>query len=515
MRIKGCYAIILVIVMQALLCQNLAAQAKLEAYPLLTGQVSERFAATAGGTAIPVSFYKGFHYLRFGHKGAVNLDIQLLQPADDLQLLPEHPFVNHDKGIRLRLEKPGYYVLSAGNGQKLFILADSLSMQQNELPGKVVSIAQYGADNTGKKSTTAQLQRAINETAAKGQTLYIGPGIYTTGTLRIGSNANIYLAGGCLLNASTDTADYAIDKGFSEANEYSAAAKKFSDNGEYMTFSRMILIENANNVTIRGRGIINGNGHIIRKSGKTPNLVRIRKSANVRIEGICLFDPAAWNTHILYSDQVTIRNIKMINDPDVKNTDGFDPDASTNVKILDCFAYCSDDNVAIKSTNNGGLLKNVENILVDGCVFLTKKSSLKVGTETRAAVMKNIQFSNNHVLEADRGMALYCSDGTTIEQVRFNNNFFGKGFADNEKKAIHFVIRKRNGAGMIRNIFIDNCHFSANFHRSIVLNGLDANHTIDNVVFSNIYVAGKKCTSLSNLELSKNEFVGSVTLKNN
>lgn len=494
---------------------KLTAQSGLEAYPLLTGQISEVFAANAEGTNIPVSYYKGFHYLRIGHKGVLNLDIKLLQPIGTVRIVPECKLVNREQLLSLTLDKPGYYVLSAENGQKLFILTDSLNDNGLGSVGNMVPVSRYGADNTGKKSSTAELQKAIDETAAHGQTLLIEPGIYTTGTLRIGSNTSILLAGGAMLNASSDTSDYPVDKGFVEANENSATARKFSDNGEYMTFSRLILIDNANNVSIRGHGIINGNGHIIRKSGKTPNLLRVRNSNNVLLEGICLFDPAAWNTHILYSNQVTIRNIKMINDPDVKNTDGFDPDASTNVKIENCFACCSDDNVAVKSTNNGGLLRNCENILVEGCVFMTQKSALKIGTETRASAMRNIQFRNNHIVEADRGLVLYCYDGTAIDQVHFKNNYFENGFNDNEKKAVHFVIKNRNGAGSIRNIFIDNCHFSPQFHRSIVLNGLDAAHTIDNIVFSNIYIAGRKCNTLSDLNIEKNGFVGTLTLKNN
>ena len=150
----------------------------------------------------------------------------------------------------------------------------------------------------------------------------------------------------------------------------------------------------------------------------------------------------------------------MINDRSVANTDGFDPDASKNVLIDHCFAYCSDDNIAIKTTNNGGLLQNCESITVSNCVFLTKKSSLKVGTETKGAIMQNILFQNNHVVEADRGMALYCSDGALFQDIRFIGNYFEKGFADSQKKAIHFQIKNRSGAGQIRNVLIKDCSLS-------------------------------------------------------
>lgn len=140
----------------------------------------------------------------------------------------------------------------------------------------------------------------------------------------------------------------------------------YTDNGEWMTFSRLILVDSAENVSIRGRGIIDGSGATLRAQGKPANLIRIRNSRNVSIEGVLLRDPAAWNTHIHYSDGVTIRDVKLINDATVPNTDGFDPDASANVMIDHCFAYCSDDNVAIKTTNNLGLNKDLRNIVVRG-----------------------------------------------------------------------------------------------------------------------------------------------------
>lgn len=82
-----------------------------------------------------------------------------------------------------------------------------------------------------------------------------------------------------------------------------------------MTFSRLILVDSAENVSIRGRGIIDGSGAVLRAQGKPANLLRIRNSRNVVIEGVLLRDPAAWNTHIHYSDGVTIRDVKLSTTP--------------------------------------------------------------------------------------------------------------------------------------------------------------------------------------------------------
>lgn len=135
-------------------------------------------------------------------------------------------------------------------------------------------------------------------------------------------------------------------------------------------------------------------------------------SSDLHFEGVMFRDPGSWNTQILLCRDVVLRNIKLMNDTELSNTDGFDPDASRNLLIENCFAYCSDDNVAVKTTGYSDYLGDAEDITVRGCVFLTKKSSLKVGTETRGTRMSNITFEDNDVLEPTCGMALYVSDGT-------------------------------------------------------------------------------------------------------
>ena len=104
--------------------------------------------------------------------------------------------------------------------------------------------------------------------------------------------------------------------------------------------------------------------------------------------------------------------------------DGWDPDSSKRVLIEDCFAWAGDDTVAIKCTGIGpGVnVPDVEDIRVRGCVFLTKKSGLKIGTETRCENMSRIIFENNDVIEADRVMGINVRDGAVVQQVMFKNN---------------------------------------------------------------------------------------------
>ncbi len=389
--------------------------------------------------------------------------------------------------ISFTIEQPGYRFVRI-DSRRLAIIARRASLL--EPAADTISVLRFipeGAEGL----MTRYVQQALDYVSGTGLTLYFPAGRYTCGTLRVGSRCNIYLDRGALLQASDNRADFPTDGGRQEADHINNKAN-YTDNGEWMTFSRFILIDNARDVRIYGRGTIDGNGAVLRRQGKPANLVRIRNSQNIVIEGIVLRNPAAWNTHIHYSDSITIRGVKVINDPDVKNTDGFDPDSSTGVRIIDCFAYCSDDNVAVKSTNNLGLLRDVYDVEVRGCTFLTRKSALKVGTETKATTMKNIRFVDNDILMCDRGIVLYDYDGCRFENISFINNRFESCHKDNRRREIDFEIKNRSGKGSIRNILIKDCSFLEDFPNKPCFKALEGKHSIEGVVIENLRIAGRK-----------------------
>lgn len=459
--------------------------------------VTDRYRVTVGGVDLPVEAYKDIYYVNFALDGSAPVLIESAEPLTGCEVSPAARGIAASvEGVEARFTLPGagWWVVRLNDRDRLFLLAD----EPEKAPaanGQTLNAADFVS---GDGLQTANLQRALAEASATGRTLAFPRGVYPTGTLRIGSNTHIYLADGAIIKGSDNREDYPTDGGLLEA-DHIHNKEHYTDNGEWMTFSRLILIDSAENVSIRGRGIIDGSGAVLRAQGKPANLIRIRNSRNVVIEGILLRDPAAWNTHIHYSDGVTIRDVKLINDATVPNTDGFDPDASTNVMIDHCFAYCSDDNVAIKTTNNLGLNKELQNIVVRGCVFLTRKSSLKVGTETKASRMADILFENNDVVECDRALALYCNDGALFENITFSNNRVERNYPDSQRRPIHFKISERHGKGWIRNVMIRNCDFATVFPRPAEIAGLDAGHTIDSLTFSNVTIGGRPVRSLDDL----------------
>ena len=459
---------------------------------------TEAYRLTIGGVTLPIEAYKDILYVNFSLSGSAPVCIESVEPMTSCEVSPAARNVevtveaNH---AEFTLPGAGWWVVRLNDRERLFLLAD----QPEEAPSLNKTVLNAADYLCGEGLQTAHLQRALDDASEQGRLLFFPRGIYRTGSLRIGSNTHLYLADGAIIKGSEDRADYPTDEERLEA-DHIHNKEHYTDNGEWMTFSRLLLIEDAENVSICGRGIIDGSGAVLRAQGKPANLIRIRNSRNVLIEGVLLRDPAAWNTHIHYSDGVTIRNVKLINDATVPNTDGFDPDASTNVMIDHCFAYCSDDNIAIKTTNNLGLNKDLRNIVVRGCVFLTRKSSLKVGTETKAACMSDILFEDNDVVECDRALALYCNDGALFENITFSNIRVERNYPDSQRRLMHFKISERYGKGQIRNVILRNCDFATTFPRQIEILGLDAEHMIDGLTFSRVTIAGKPVRSMEELD---------------
>ncbi|NMA75259.1 MAG: glycoside hydrolase [Bacteroidales bacterium] len=478
---------------------------------------SDIFELSVGNQKVFVEKFKDISYAHIELSQSENVTLTFNNTINDYIISPLNRNIQgnvNGNSINFSLPGAGYYIVTVNEDEKLFILANSplLSPFKKGENKEYVSIKKYITDDTGAMLQTDQMQKALDEIAGTGKTLYFDPGIYKTGMLKISSNTNIYLEEGAMIKGSDDRADYPTDENKPESDKVNNP-DNFTDNGEFMTFSRLIFVDNAENVNISGRGIIDGNGTVVRAQGKPANLIRIRNSKNVTIEGVILRDPAAWNTHILYSSDINIRNVKVLNDFDVANTDGFDPDASKNVFIENCFAYCNDDNVAIKTTNNGNYLQDLKNIQIKGCVFYTKKSALKVGTETKADLMKNILFENNDVVECDRGLVLYCNDGATFQDVRFVNNRIERFHHKGQQRGIHFSIKDRYGKGQIKDILIKDCVFYSAFPKESEVYGLAEGHLIENVTIDNLIIGDKKVMSLEEAGIKVNKFTENITFK--
>lgn len=461
-----------------------------------TGQAAG-YRLTVDGKPVGVSAFTHYHYAAFDQSQSVRLELTCPMPVTRCEISPHSRKIScraEGNRISFSLDRPGYVMVRINDTEKFFVFTDV----PEQFPADTVSIVHYGVRAGDPKPQTALIQQAMDDAARSGKTLLFPKGSYIAGQLRPGSHTRIHLARGAILQSDTGSvAQYSSDDRIK--------TKKF------------IYIKDTEGVKISGYGTICGNGARLRERFGDEARMRLIMAVNsqqLTIEGVTLQDPGSWNTQLLLCREVKISHVKLMNDTELSNTDGFDPDASQNVLIEQCFAYCSDDNVAVKSTNYGDYLADVDGITVRGCLFLTKKSSLKVGTETRATSMRNILFEHNDVVECDRGMALYVSDGAVLENIRYLGNRFERNYPDAKRAGLFFQVNRRNAdsrAGQIKKVEIRDCVFDTVFPKPSEMLGLEAGHGIDSVVIGNLTIGGKKVHSLQEAGIKTNEFVGNVT----
>lgn len=216
--------------------------------------------------------------------------------------------------------------------------------------------------------------------------LYYGPGLHEVDGVVVGSDKTVYIAGG------------AIVRGTAKSTVRDRAA----------------FVLRGTNITLRGRGILDGS----LCPTHARNLISV-VGTNVVLEGVILRDSSHWTVPIRRSENVTVRNLKLIGYR--ANSDGIDICNSRNVEVSDCFIRTLDDLVVVKSDKGQGEVRNVR---VHNCVLWNEVAhALSIGAELRENV-SDVQFSNCDVIH-DKGrewtLRVYHCDGARISNVVFEN----------------------------------------------------------------------------------------------
>lgn len=457
---------------------------------------SNRFKLEVDGTPIFVHKFKDIHYAHFPRPENPNaqITVQARRPFQTVEISPQAAQIILHSDLeaattKFALPAAGKLVLTLDGKERLFLFMEDASLDAvpESAADSLINVLTFGADASGQTLSTRAIQNAI-DSAPAGAVVILPPGHYVSGSVHLKSGITLLLQTGALLQASPAPQQF-------EPEQYA-----------------FIVVDHCDGVTIKGGGTIDGSGAFLRNlTAESGRLLAIRDSHNVRVEGVILRDPRAWNTHVIRAEHVTFQNVKLLNDRHVSNTDGIDPDSSSHVLIEGSFFYCGDDAVAIKSTNIDGRFKDVSDITVRHNIILTHKSALKVGTETHAAEMRNITFAHNEVIECDRGMSIYARDGTHVHSVKFIGNNFETPYRDYEQKLLVFEVKKRNGLSRISDILIQDTTVHTRWPKPSTMRGLMKGYGISNIRFVNYRYNGIVCTSPADADLNLGRLVEGVT----
>jgi polygalacturonase len=265
-----------------------------------------------------------------------------------------------------------------------------------------LSIRDFGATGDGATKDTVAIQKALDAcSAGGGGTVLVPDGTYLTGSLVIGANTTLDLAGRASLIGSPDIADYPL--------------VNIRWEGEFREGHRALIVAtNAANVAITGGGSIFGPpislSHL--RNPRGPALIELTSCTNAVLEGFTTQYQQLWSIHLLFCKDLTARNltIRTVN----ANGDGIDVDSCNGVTIERCDINTGDDAISLKSGRGlaaQSLSRPTENILIRDCrLHSSIYAALGFGTEMSGGV-RNVKIQNCTISGRQNAIFIKSRDG--------------------------------------------------------------------------------------------------------
>ena len=267
----------------------------------------------------------------------------------------------------------------------------------------------------------------------------------------------------------------------------------------------------ADNVSIRGHGILDGRCHDYARGDRVRSVI-FDRCTRVHVSGIVMIEPTSWMLVFACCRDVHVDGLKQIGS--CMSSDGIDIVGSRDVLIENCCLRNDDDNIAIKAgifEKTRDWIGDVDNVVVRRCTFLNGQpgNAMEIGYELSTERVNNVVFEDIDVINAHGDGAVFSihnGDRAIVENIRWENirveHYWDKLV---DLRVVRSRYNKDTERGIIRNIHLKNIrvvHSYFNPGCSIsLISGYSAKKPVQGVTFEDFYLNDKKITSADELEL--------------
>ena len=303
--------------------------------------------------------------------------------------------------------------------------------------------------------------------------VFFGPGVHTPVKIQLADNQTLYVAGG------------AVVKGCVEAR--------------------------GTNITVRGRGILDGNDypHLKGPAGFMLNLAGCR---NLVVRDVVVRGAWTWAVVPSGCDGVLIDNVKICGSR-VLNDDGIDVVNSSRVTIRNCFIRTQDDCIAVKGLDGWGR-RPCEKMVIESCEFWTDRANIfRIGYECEAEEMSGLVARDIDVLHYSMNYrkpeAFWCNTvflqpsgdmpmrDLRFEDIRIHADEYQTVLVLAKPMVCGAGGKKYTSAGRLSDCVFKNIEVTGNdarFGGEVCVVGADEQRTVENLTFESVRRFGKPVT---------------------
>ena len=311
--------------------------------------------------------------------------------------------------------------------------ADSLCFTTKK-ESACLSVRDFGALGDGKTDDTAAIRNAIALCPKHGR-VTVPPGVYPIRPLTLKSHMTLELQEGAILLGDICEDHYPLLPGAVCDTVTGREIPVSTWEGNLMACRQsLISAHHAEDITILGRGVIDGNAvnstwweNVKTRTIGRPRLVFFNHCEHITFHGILGRNSAAWNFHPFFCRDVGFYDIAVEAPKDSPNTDGTNPESCDDVRFIGIRYSVGDDAIAIKS---GKMYMGMTyrtpatRHLIRNCLMEYAHGAVVLGSEMSGGI-RDLTVSQCLFSHTDRGLRIKTRRGrgkyAVIDGVEFSN----------------------------------------------------------------------------------------------